>query len=84
MRGHFSTYQGEGPQACWRQVKGLQRRYGGKGSAGLYRFRLRLVLITVPKNIAGIRTINRLSYSSGINGFDTLEKTLDASGKGTV
>ncbi len=23
----------EGPQACWRQVKGLQRRYGGKDAA---------------------------------------------------
>jgi len=45
MRGHFSTYQGGGPQACWRQVKGLQRWYGEKGTAGLYRFRLRLVLV---------------------------------------
>ncbi len=43
MRADFSSYQGEGPQACWRQVKGLQRRYGGKVVAGLYRFRLRLV-----------------------------------------
>jgi len=36
------------------------------------------------KNIAGIRTINRLSFRSGFNCFGTLEKTLDASGTGTA
>ena len=46
MRADFSSYQGEGPQACWRQVKGLQRRYGGKVAAGLYRFRLRLECVS--------------------------------------
>ena len=30
-------HQGEDPQACWWQVKGLQHRQGGKGPAGLYR-----------------------------------------------
>jgi len=39
---------------------------------------------TIPKNIAGIRTINRLSFRSGFNCFGTLEKTLDASGTGTA
>ena len=46
MRADFSSYQGEGPQAYWRQVKGLQRRYGGKDAAGLYRFRLRLECVS--------------------------------------
>ena len=62
MRGHFSTYQGEGPQACWRQVKGLQRWYGEKGTAGLYRFRLRLVL----RKYRAIKVVSwRVNFSSG-------------------
>ncbi len=40
--------------ACWRQVKGLQRRYGGKVAAGLYRFRLRLVLSNKKENRPGL------------------------------
>ena len=40
--------------------------------------------VSIPKNIAGIRTINRLSFRSGLNCFGTLEKTLDASGTGTA
>ena len=44
MREDFSLCQGEAPQACWRQVKGIQRRHSEKDAAELSIFGLRIVL----------------------------------------
>ena len=32
FRADLTAFQGDFPQACWRQVKGNQRRNAGKGA----------------------------------------------------
>ena len=54
MRVDFLSYQGEAPQACWRQVKGIQRRHSEKDAAELSIFGLRIVLILELDQPAGL------------------------------